>query len=106
SGIMGTLTGIGGPPIAILYSSVETKRSAATQNAFSGFGTLVTIVALSVAGVLSAPQLAFAASLVPFVPVAMWISYPLAVRFERRAIRPWALGLATLSALALLMRTL
>ena len=37
SGVMGTLTGIGAPPMAILYSSVETRRSAATQNAFYGF---------------------------------------------------------------------
>ncbi|MEP1611029.1 MAG: TSUP family transporter [Roseobacter sp.] len=104
-GIMGTLTGIGAPPMAILYSKVETRRSAATQNAFYGFGTLVAIVALSVAGVLTVAQIAFAATLAPFVPVALWVARPLAIRFERGAIRPWALGLATCSALALLWRS-
>lgn len=106
SGVMGTLTGIGAPPMAILYANVETRRAAATQNAFYGFGTLVAIIALSVAGVLTLPQLAFAASLAPLVPAALWVSRPLATRFERGAIRPWALGLATLSALALLGRSL
>lgn len=104
-GVMGTLTGIGAPPMAILYSKVETRRSAATQNAFYGFGTLVAIIALSIAGVMTVAQLAFAATLAPLVPVALWASKPLAVRFERGAIRPWALGLATLSALALLWRS-
>ncbi|MEP5806890.1 MAG: sulfite exporter TauE/SafE family protein, partial [Roseobacter sp.] len=104
-GIMGTLTGIGAPPMAILYSKVETRRSAATQNAFYGFGTLVAIVALSVAGVLTVAQIAFAATLAPFVPVALWVARPLAISFERGAIRPWALGLATCSALALLWRS-
>lgn len=104
-GVMGTLTGIGAPPMAILYSKVETRRSAATQNAFYGFGTLVAIVALSVAGVLTFAQIAFAATLAPLVPVALWTARPLATRFERGAIRPWALGLATCSALALLWRS-
>lgn len=105
-GVMGTLTGIGAPPMAILYANVETRRAAATQNAFYGFGTLVAIIALSVAGVLTLPQLAFAASLAPLVPIALWTSRPLARRFERGAIRPWALGMATLSALLLLSRSL
>jgi len=105
SGVMGTLTGVGAPPMAILYANVETRRAAATQNAFYGFGTLIAIIALSVAGVLTIPQLAFAASLAPLVPLALLTSRPLAARFERGAIRPWALGLATLSALALLGRS-
>lgn len=105
-GLMGTLTGIGAPPMAILYSNIEPRRSAATQNAFYGFGTLISIVALFVAGVLTLSQLAFAASLAPLVPIALRTSRPLAARFERGAIRPWALGLATISALALLARSL
>lgn len=105
-GVMGTLTGIGAPPMAILYANVETRRAAATQNAFYGFGTFVAIIALYIAGVLSLPQLAFAASLAPLVPLALWVSKPLAMRFERGAIRPWALGLATISAMVLLARTL
>ncbi len=106
SGVMGTLTGIGAPPMAILYSRTEARRSAATQNAFYGFGTLVAIIALSIVGVLTFAQIAFAATLSPFVPIALWAARPLTVRFERGAIRPWALGLATCSALALLWRNI
>ncbi|WP_310621371.1 TSUP family transporter [Flexibacterium corallicola] len=105
SGIMSTLMGVGAPPMAILYSTVETRRAAATQNAFYGFGTLISIAALSVAGVLTISQLVFAATLVPFVLLGLIVSRPLANNFERQEIRPWALGLAALSALLLLTRS-
>lgn len=87
SGLMGTLTGVGAPPMAILYANVETRRAAATQNAFYGFGTLVAIIALMLAGILTYAQLAFALTLSPLVPLALWVSRPLAVRFERGVIR-------------------
>ncbi len=106
AGIMGTLTGIGAPPMAILFSRVEARRSAATQNAFFGFGMVVSIVALTVAGLIRAPQIAFAASLAPLVPLSLFLARPLAKRVERGSIRPWALGLATLSALTLLVKSL
>lgn len=106
AGLMGTLTGIGAPPMAILYSGIEPRRSAASQNAFFGFGMLVSIFALAVTGLMRAPQIAFAASLMPLVPLSLALSRPLARRFERGSIRPWALGLATLSAVVLLARSL
>ena len=105
-GFMATLTGIGAPPMAILYSSVETRRSAATQNAFFGFGMVISISALAIVGLITSRELAFAASLAPFIPMGMFFSRPLAKRFERGSIRPWALGLATVSALLLIVRSL
>ncbi|WP_308916353.1 TSUP family transporter [Jannaschia sp. LMIT008] len=106
AGVMGTLTGIGAPPMAILYANVEARRSAATQNAFFGFGMAVSIAALALAGLIRAPHLLLAATLVPLVPVTLLAVRPLAARFERGAIRPWALGLAAASALVLLGRAL
>lgn len=100
--IMGTLTGVGAPPMAILYSTVDARRSAATQNAFFGLGMAISIIALVIAGLIRAPHIAFAASLAPLVPLSLLMSRPLARRFERGSIRPWALGLATLSAVILL----
>ncbi len=103
AGIMGTLSGIGAPPMAILYANVEARRSAATQNAFFGFGMVVSITALVVVGLIRAPQLALAASLAPLVPVTLFATRPLAKRVERGSIRPWALGLSTISAIILLL---
>lgn len=106
AGIMGTLTGIGAPPMAILYAGVDARRSAATQNAFFGFGMAVSIIALAVVGLIGAPQLAFAVSLAPLVPMSLLIAGPLAKRVERGSIRPWALGLSTVSAVVLLLNSL
>lgn len=103
AGIMGTLSGIGAPPMAILYANVEARRSAATQNAFFGWGMLVSIIALAAVGLIRAPQVAFAASLAPLVPLSLFIVRPLATRVERGSIRPWALGLSACSAVILLV---
>ncbi|MBU2981629.1 TSUP family transporter [Lentibacter algarum] len=106
AGVMGTLTGIGAPPMAILYSAVEPRRSAATQNTFFGFGMFVSITTLAFAGLIGLKHIAFALSLAPIVPLALWAARPLAARVERGSIRPWALGLATLSAIILLSKNL
>lgn len=103
AGIMGTITGVGAPPMAILYANVEARRSAATQNAFFGFGMVVSIITLTFVGLIRAPQVAFAASLAPMVLLALFVVRPLAQRVERGSIRPWALGLSTMSAIVLLL---
>lgn len=105
-GLMATLTGIGAAPMAILYSSVEPRRSAATQNMFFGFGMAISIAALAMAGLITIKQLAFALSLAPFVPASIWLSKPLAHRVEKGSIRPWALGLATMSASILIITSM
>lgn len=101
--IMGTLTGIGGAPMAMLYATVDARRSAATQNAFYGLGTLISIAALAVSGLIRMQHIALALSLAPLVPLSLWISRPLARHVERGSIRPWALWLATVSAVLLLV---
>lgn len=105
-GIMATLTGIGAAPMAVLYSSVEARRSAATQNMFFGFGMAISIAALTGAGLITFKQLAFALSLAPLVPLSIWLSKPLAQRVEKGSIRPWALGLATTSASILIISSI
>ncbi|MCK0167588.1 TSUP family transporter [Jannaschia sp. S6380] len=106
AGIMGTLTGIGAPPMALLYASVEARRSAATQNVFFAFGMTVSIGALAFVGLIGARHVIFAAALAPSVPLTIWAVRPLAVRVARRSIRPVALGLAAVAATVLILRGL
>ena len=106
AGIMGTLTGVGAPPMAILYADVEARRSAATQNTFFGFGMAVSIPALALAGLIGWRHLALAATLLPLVPLTFIAVRPMAARTARGTLRPWALGLASLAALTLIARTL
>ena len=106
AGVMGTLTGIGAPPMAIVYADVEARRSAATQNVFFAFGMAVSITALIIAGVVGLRHFAFAAVLAPVVPLTLWAVRPLAARIAKGSIRPLALGLAATAATVLIARSL
>ncbi|NNK79128.1 MAG: sulfite exporter TauE/SafE family protein [Litoreibacter sp.] len=104
AGIMGTLTAIGAPPMALLYQHVDQRRSAATQNMFFFFGMVVSILALTWQGLVGTRHILFALALSPVVPVALVAAQPLSRRFSKRSIRPAALTLAGLAATVLLLR--
>ena len=103
-GIMGTLTGVGAPPMALLYQHEEARRSAAMQNAFFAFGMIVSISALLVAGLIGMRHLILAVSLVPFVLLGLRAAQPLAGKIAKSSIRPYALGLAGCAATILLVK--
>ncbi len=46
SGFMGTLTGVGGPPMAIVYQNSSSKNVVATLNMFFGIGALFSVLVL------------------------------------------------------------
>ncbi|MDF0602972.1 TSUP family transporter [Psychromarinibacter sp. C21-152] len=106
AGIMGTLTAVGAPPMALLYQHEAQKRSAAMQNTFFAWGMVVSIAALAVAGLVGWRHVVLAASLVPAAVLALWLAQPLAARVARARIRPYALGLAGTAATVLLAKTL
>ena len=103
-GIMGTLTAVGAPPMALLYQHEEARRSAAMQNIFFAMGMSVSIPALAFAGLIGIRHLVLASSLLPPVALALWVSHPLAHRVARAEIRPYALGLAGTAATVLLVK--
>ena len=47
SGFMGTLTGVGGPPMAIVYQNSAAKNVVATLNMFFGIGALFSVLVLT-----------------------------------------------------------
>ncbi len=104
AGVMGTLTAVGAPPMALLYQHEPQQRSAAMQNTFFFFGMLVSILALLVAGLLGLRHVVFAASLVPAVLLALALAHRLAGRVARSRMRPYALGLAGMAATVLLLK--
>ncbi|WP_158269966.1 TSUP family transporter [Litoreibacter ponti] len=106
AGIMGTLTAIGAPPMALLYQHVEQRRAAATQNVFFFFGMAVSLLALWLQGLVAMHHLALAVAISPAVPLGLAASQPLARRVARQSIRPIALALAGCAAGALLLKSL
>jgi uncharacterized membrane protein YfcA len=104
AGIMGTLTAIGAPPMALLYQYEPAKRARAMQNAFFFWGMCVSVLALGWQGLITLQHLLFSASLLPAIILGLSIAMPLAKRTERHIIRPYALGLSALAAVTLLLR--
>ena len=47
SGFMGTLTGVGGPPMGIVYQNNNKKNVVATLNMFFGIGALFSVIVLA-----------------------------------------------------------
>jgi uncharacterized membrane protein YfcA len=106
AGIMGTLTGIGAPPMALLYQHEETRRAAAMQNAFFFWGMSVSILTLTVAGLVGWRHILFAAFLAPAAILGLLVAQRLTGHFAKRRIRPFALVLAGSAATVLLLRSL
>lgn len=105
SGVMGTLTGVGAPPMALLYQHEPQRRSAAMQNTFYLFGMAVSIPALGLAGLVGWKHLALALVLTPPALAAVALARPLSRRFARAKIRPLALTLAGCAATVLLAKS-
>lgn len=106
AGVMGTITAIGAPPMAILYANEEAKRSRAMQNLFFGWGMLWSIGALAMVGLIARENLIAVAALLPVVVAALLTARPMADWAEGKPIRPVALTLAALAACAILARSL
>ncbi len=106
AGLMGTLTAIGAPPMAMLYQFESPQRARAMQNIFFAFGMIVSILSLAAFGLIKGGHLIIAITLLPAVFIGLAVASRLVGRFERHSIRPFALGLSTIAALILLAKNL
>lgn len=106
AGLMGTLTAIGAPPMALLYQHEDRMRSAAMQNTFFMFGMVVSFAALIWQGLVRWDHLGFAALLSPAIVLGLALSGPLNRHLGSVPARPIALTLAGASATLLLLRSL
>jgi uncharacterized membrane protein YfcA len=106
SGFMGTLSGIGGPPIALVYQHAEGPVLRATLARFFLVGTVVSVPTLIVVGELAVDELVATAALLPGVIVGFAASKPLVRHIDRRSVRPFVLGLSAAAAVAVLVRKL
>ena len=106
SGFMGTVSGIGGPPIALVYQRMPNAVLRATLARYFLVGTAVSIPTLVVVGELGVDELGASALLVPGAFVGFLASKPLVRRLDARSVRPFVLVLSSLAAVAVLVREL
>ena len=106
SGFMGTTTGVGGPPMALLYQRVAPNVVRATLSAYFAVGTVLSIVALAIAGDLTARQWRLGLLLVPGVVIGLTISPWLRQHVDGPRFRPILLAVCVGSAVLLLAEQL
>jgi uncharacterized protein len=105
SGLMGTITSSGGPPLAIGMQSLPPAPLRATLGIVFFLGSAISLAALAAVGRTGAQDLAIGALLLPWMAAGFALSGPLARRMSRQGVRTMLLALAAAGAVAVLATT-
>ena len=106
AGLMGLLTTISGPPIALVYQDAPGKQLRATISGFFVAGIVVTLVSLATIGRFGLAEIGWGLALVPPVLLGFWLSGRAARWVDRGYTRPAVLAVAAVSALTVLFSQL
>jgi uncharacterized membrane protein YfcA len=104
SGFMGTVTSIGGPPMALIYQAEVGPRVRGTLAAFYLVGTVASLLALFVIGRLGAAEIGATLVLLPGIVLGFAVSARIAGGLDRRGLRPALLWLSGIAGVLVLVR--
>jgi uncharacterized membrane protein YfcA len=104
SGFMGTLSSIGGPPMALLYQRASGPRIRGTLSGHFVIGALVSLSALAAIGRYGRAEIILSIWLVPAILAGFAVSPLIRKSVDRAGARPFVLGLSVLAALGILYR--
>ena len=104
AGLMGTMVGIHGPPIALVFQNEEPAVARAMLGAFFTAAYLCAVAALVAVGLFGRGELARAAILLPGVGSGLIAAPYIAPYVNRRLLKWTILAVSTVSALTLLAR--
>lgn len=103
---MGTITAVGGPPIAMIYQNQKGPLVRANMSAFFLVASFFSLTALVASGYLGQRELHLVAVTFPGVLAGFWLSGKLVNRLPFDGLRPVILGIAAVAGLAALVRGL
>jgi uncharacterized membrane protein YfcA len=106
SGFMATTTGVGGPPMALVYQRETGPQLRAALTRFFGLGSVVAFVPLLLFGQVEAADFARALALTPGVLAGFYLSRYVARRLDHGWLRPVVLAVSGLSAFVVLIKAL
>lgn len=106
SGIMGTIAGIGGPPMALIYQNETSSRLRTNMTIFFVFGTMISIISLIPVGKFGMPELILSLNLLPGIFIGFFLSSWLVPRLNSKWTRGIVLGVAVVSALMVIIKQL
>jgi hypothetical protein len=104
SGFMGTISSIGGPPMALIYQAESGARVRGTLSGFFLIGTVLSTTALWLIGRFGRAEVHGTLVLLPGIVVGFLVSTWTARVLDRRGIRPALLLLSAAAGLAVLLR--
>ncbi len=105
SGLTGTISSIGGPPMALVYQHSRGPHLRATLSAIFTAGTILSMIALALFGEFGTKDILLGIALMPGVLVGFFLSTFTAKYLDQRATRPAVLFISALSAAVILVRT-
>lgn len=106
SGVTGTATSIGGPPMALLYQHRSGRQIRTTLAVYFLVGAALSLIGLAASGELTRQQVTLATLLLPVVLAGSLAGVPLRRRLRPDAVRAAVLAVCAVSALALVVRSL
>jgi uncharacterized membrane protein YfcA len=106
SGLMSTLSSIGGPPVAIVYQGVSPPMFRATLGANLLVGAGFSIAALAFVGRFGPTEVMFSAVLVPCAVVGYWLSHLGLDWLDASRVRISVLVLSSFGGLAVISRAI
>lgn len=106
SGIFANVAAIGGPPIALLFANKEANQFRAALSAFFIFSSLISIMILGFAGLITIDHIVTALLLLPAVLLGHLTAKKLAKHTNKNTIRTATLILCTISALIIIIESL
>jgi uncharacterized membrane protein YfcA len=105
SGFMGSLTSVGGPPMALVYQRHSGAQLRATLALFFTFGAFVSLALLGIAGQVESGDFGRAGLLLPPLAVGLLLSRRASRLLDRGYTRPVILAFSAVVATALLITT-
>lgn len=106
SGLMGTISSIGGPPMALLYQRSAGARLRGTLGGYFSVGTSLSVAALAVVGRFGGPEMLLTVFLVPAMILGFAVASPARHLLPEGAVRPLVLVLSALSGTVVLARAI
>ncbi len=106
SGVSGTATSVGGPPVALLYQHASGATLRSTMGLYFLAGSVLSGSVLALAGEIGLRDVRRALALLPFVLAGFLLSGPLRGRVDGALLRTCVLLLSAGGAVVLLLRTL
>ncbi len=106
SGVMGTMTSIGGPPMAIVYQDARGPELRATLNTYFAFGSAMSLPALALAGHFGPQQAVDGLLLIPATAIGFALSGATRSFLDGGRTRAAVLATAAVSAIAVVAQAL